>query len=125
LKGPQTPPATHEIRITRDPQNGKLDLRDENGNDGSDITVDSDDEIVWINESDITVNGVEETKDSKDHFKQKPVPDDSSSKKKWRGKVNKYKHRGHIIKYSIIWTENDVEHTYDPLIRINPNTFGN
>jgi hypothetical protein len=116
MKGSQNSSATHGILITGHHPNGKLDLQDVSGNDGSDITVNSDDDIVWTNQDPgITIDSIEEESNSDGHFRQKPA-----SGNNWRGKVNSYNDKVHVIKYSINWTENGEQRTYDPLIRINP-----
>jgi hypothetical protein len=121
MKNSQTPPATHQILITGHFQNGKLDLKDASGNDGSTITVDSDDDVIWKNEDqEIDIDDIIED-NSTDHFKQKP-----SSANNWHAKVDGYSDgRTHVIKYAINWhTAGGEAQTHDPLIRINPHQVG-
>ena len=120
----QTPPKTHEIRITGHHTNGKLDLEDASGNDAETVTVDSDDDIIWTNtDLDITIVNIKEKFLTGNHFKNKPSP---QTPKKWYGKVDHYTgDKIHISKYFIRWKDsNGKERKYDPLIRINPRQLG-
>ncbi|KAA9034455.1 hypothetical protein FW778_22510 [Ginsengibacter hankyongi] len=115
-------PSTYTINITGRASN-KLILKNQSGDDASEFNAVDNDIIIWNNEDpDITILKIKQKFLRKNRFQKKPAFQLTAGG--FEGQLENYNRKPRKQHYFIKWKDKSgKKHRYDPLIRINPNTF--
>jgi len=115
-------PVTRTINITGHTGN-KLVLKGQAGDDATRIDAWDNDIIIWNNQDPVvTIVKVKQKFLRKNRFKKKPVFQFAPNR--FEGQLQNYNRKERTEHYFIKWKDNNgKKHRYDPLIRINPNSF--